>query len=280
MKNGICISLLSLALIACGGESDSKTHTISTKFSAGIKGLEAEPTLVAGTISEGDIASLNTNYTGNVLEDSEVKFSFTLTENKQVALVLSSGASNLDLTVRGNNITLDSFYDDSNELIVFDALAGESYTITVEAWEDAGEFQLKLVEANRSSIGLKSNEYLVNLESIDTNKCVEDGVDKEAYTNTDSTYVIINWAEGYVSDSLGNERTSFSSVDGNTFTIDASYSASESGNSSSSQLTLILATDFTTGVITGTGRGSFEFSEPGEVSRCNYTSVESGLIIL
>lgn len=280
MKNGFLISLLVLGLAACGGESGSGNPTIKTEFSAGIKGMEAQPALTDATISEGDSASLNTNYTGNVLEDSEINFSFTLTENKLVALVLSSGVSNLDLSVRGNNINLDSFYDDSNELIVFDALAGESYSVAVEAWVGAGEFQLKLVEANRSSVGLADNEYLVKLDSIDTLKCLENGIEQDEYNDNDTSLLIINWSAGYVGDASTDDKTSFSSVDGNAFTARESYSESEDDFSITSQSTLTLLTDFTTGVTTGSLHGSYEYTRGDKTDNCTFTNVETGQVIL
>jgi hypothetical protein len=280
MRNGILVALLSLGLMACGGESDSETHAIDAELSAGIKGIEAQPTLANAEISEGDRASLNTNYTGSVLEDSSVDFSFTLAETKQVAFILSSGAADLDLSINGNGDYLTSTYNDSNELIIFDAQAGEVYSVVVRAWGGGGEFELKFVEANRSSIGLKINEYLVNLESTDTRNCIEDGVEEDEYTDTESSYAVINWSAGYIGDHLGNERTSFSSVDGNAFTINASYSSSEGIHSGSSQVTFALSTNFTTGAITGSSIGSFEYSDGNESGSCTYTSVETGQVIL
>lgn len=277
MKNGLIISLFTLGLAACGSESDSETPTITTEFSSGIKGSEVEPDLSIAEISEGGIASLNTNYTGNVLEDSRVSFSFTLEETKKVALLLSSGVSNLNLTVFGNNKSLSSSNDGSIEVIVFDAEAGENYSVTVSSEDGTGEFQLKFVEANRSSMGLTNNDYLVNLESTDTTTCIENGVEQEDYTEIKSNLGVINWAEGFISN---RSLSSFSSVDGNTFSINRSYSYAEDGYSGSSQGTLTLSTDFTTGVITGSEKGSYQYSEPQEEVSCNYTNVISGQVIL
>ena len=122
MKNGILISVLTVCLVGCGGESGSETHTEITDFSLDLKGIEEQPTLTNAEISEGDSASLNTNYTGNIIEHSSVQFSFTLAEDKQVALVLSSGVSDLDLSIYGNNKSLYSEFEGSNELIIVDAV--------------------------------------------------------------------------------------------------------------------------------------------------------------
>jgi hypothetical protein len=280
VKNGLIISLFTLGLAACGGESDSETPTITTEFSSGIKGADTEPALTDAEIAEGDIVSLNTNLVGNVLEGSSVRFSFTLEETKKVALLLSSGVFDLDLSLSGNNESLSSTNDGSTEVVVFDAEAGESYSVTISSQDGAGEFQLKFVEANRSSLGLASNDYLVSLESTDTTACIEYGVEQEDYTEIDSSLGVINWAEGYVGGGIAYSSTSFSSVDGNTFTMNASYSSSEDGYSGSSQGTLTLTTDFTTGVITGSARGSYQYSGPQEDASCTYTAVVSGQVIL
>lgn len=280
MKNGILISVLAACLVACGGDSGNETPTINTEFSAGIKGIEAQPTLTNADIAEGDRANLNTNYTGNILEDSSVRFSFTLPEDKQILLVLSSAAIDLDLSVSGSGHRSASSDEGSNELLIFDAQAGVTYYVRVQAWEGSGEFQLKLVEANRSSVGLANNEYLVQLESVNTMKCIEDGVEQEEFTDTEMTEGVINWSSGYIGDNLGNNRTSFGTVDGNTFTTSGNHSYSEDGYSGSSQGTLTLSTDFTTGEITGSSIGSYEYSGDGETGNCTYTSIETGRIVL
>lgn len=282
MKNGILISFLTVGLAACGGESDSETPTINIEFTTGIKGVETQPTLSSAEISEGDIAILNTNYTGNVLEYSNVEFSFTPPEDQLIAIILSSALSDLDLLVSGNNQNLNSTFDDSNELIVIDAIAGENYRVEVESWGGSGEFELTLVEANRASIGLESHEYLVNLESIQVHDCIINGEQQEKSTDSDSSLGVISWTSGYIADPLANNRTSFNSVDGNTFTINTSYSESGGGSRFSGHAALTLTTDFATGAISGYGNASAEYVDvdEDEVGSCTYTSVETGQVIL
>ncbi|MBL4797883.1 MAG: hypothetical protein JKY50_10755 [Oleispira sp.] len=281
MKNGILVSLLVLWLAACGGESETSKSTLSigTELSAGIKGMEMEPALIDADISEGDIASLNTNYTGNVLEGSSIRFSFTLAEDKQVALFLSVESEDLDLAVEGHNIDLMGSYYDSYKLIIFDAVAGENYAVNISSIGDEGEFQLKFSEASRSSVGLANNEYLVSLEVNDKEKCIYGRLEEE-YTHNSSRFVLINWSAGYIDNLYGLGRWLFSSVNGNAFTINDSNSISWDLGSSSWQDTLTLSTDFLTGAITGSASGSSEYSEVYETGGCNYSGVRTGSIIL
>lgn len=280
MKNGIYISLLSLGLIACGGDSDSESPSINESFAAGIKGQQIQPALTTGEISEGDSAVLNTTYTGTVEEDGYTSFNFTLDEDTQVALVLSSGATDLDLHVSGTGVQLYSDLNNSNELIVFDAIATQSYTVRVESFEGSGEFQLKFVEANRSSAGLGAEEYLLRFAVDATQTCSTDGGPEHTQEYTSSFDLIVNWNAGYVDDVAGTSRESFTSVTGNTFVVNSNYSDSGSDWSESGQTTSTITTDFSTGSITGTIVESGVYVEYGETETCNWTSALTGKVLL
>jgi len=279
MKNGILISALALCLAACGGDSDNEITTINTELAAGIKGLETEPTLGDAEISEGNSASLNTNYTGNVLEDSSVQFSFTLAESKQVALVLSSAAANLDLSVTGTDINLSPSLVSSNELIVFGAEAGVSYSVKVESNEGSGEFQLKFVEANRSSAGLKSNEYLVSIHSVDTQKCTSNGEEQDEETYSDTNLLIINWSEGYVDDTSREFRGAFKSVSGNTFSVSNNLTESQVDFGISGVINMTISTDFETGIIASKSDAVFKYTQ-GNAGSCTTVGTGTGNVIL
>lgn len=90
MKNGILVTLLSLGLIACGGESKKNNNNDSTfgEFSSGIKGVEEQPSLTSADVAEGDSLTLNTINHGNIEHYSFVPLNFTLEQDTQVALVL------------------------------------------------------------------------------------------------------------------------------------------------------------------------------------------------
>lgn len=279
MKNGILLSFLSLGLAACGGEPDIDPPSLDANLSDGIKGIEAQPALVNANISEGDSASLNTNYSGSVLSDGSVHFSLTLTEDTQVAIVLSSGLQDLDLAVSGNDIERSSDLNASNEIIVFDALADESYNVDVESNEGAGEFQLKIVEANRSSVGLSEDEYLVELEFYKTETCTING-DEQHYSSNETVNKIINWSEGYMSNSAGSDRLAFNSVNGTTFTVKSNHSDLGSGWNKSDQFTMTLVTSFATGAITGSSSTRDDYVEFDYSEHCYSTANYTGKIVL
>lgn len=281
MKNGILVSLLALGLAACGGESESQAPALSinTELSAGIKGMEMEPILTDDEINSGDSAILNTNYRGYIIDGSSVRFGFTLAEDKLVALVLSSGAIDLNLLVSGNGTNFDSDMDQSNELIVVNAIAGENYSVTIESYEGGGEFQLKLVEANRSSMGMSGDEHLVRLDFMETGSCIINGVESPEQSDSYSIYLAVNWSGGYVDIPGSGGRESFSSVDGNVFTVKPGYSDSGRGWSESSQTSIIISTDFTTGAITGSASGNYDYTENDYTEHCITTSSFTGNVI-
>jgi hypothetical protein len=252
MKKEILISLIVLTLVACGGESTSHdTDAINQDFSINVRGEEQEPPLSLDTVTEGDSVSLNTILTGSVLESSSIRFNFTSNQSQKVALVLSSAVEDLDLNVSGEDVEFDGSGNSSNEAIVFNALAGQLYSIEVDSYTGSGEFQLKLVAANRSSLGLSANEYVIQAEYSSTEVCLEDGLN---YTFSDTFLIntIINWKGGYLSDLDAIDKTSFTSTNGDSFTIVETDSKSENGESYESIYTLNYATNFDTNELTGT----------------------------
>jgi hypothetical protein len=282
MKNGILVSLLVLWLAACGGESNTSVPTLSinTELSAGITGMEEQPVLVNAEISEGDSAILNTNYTGNVLEYSSVHFSFTLAETKRVAMVLSTEVSDLELSLAGSFLGSYSFLETSNDFIVFDAQPNEHYSMKIESYGGTGDFKLKLVEANRFSLGLTNDEYLVSFNSSYTKKCIVNGIVQDDEVSGGLSMLVINWSAGYIYDPSDSERTSFSSVNGNTFTTYENYSELGNGSRIDRSNLLILLTDFTSGEVSGVASRSFETTNGQETAICTYSSVEVGHVVL
>lgn len=280
MNNGCLISVLTACLIACGGESGDEPPTVITDFSSGLKGIEDQPILTNSEISEGDSANLNANYVGNILEHSSVQFSFTLDENKQVAFVLSSETQNLDLSIYGNNKSLNSELEGSSELIVVDTTIGETYTVEVASKEGSGEFQLKIVEANRSSVGLSTGEYLISFDTIDAHKCTENGYIKRDRTYNYSSFEIINWSEAYIDNISRENRRSLNSVDNHSHSLIIKQLASEVGMNLSGQAGLSVLTDFVTGEVIMAVNGSYEYAQGYREGSCTYTSIATGTVIL
>ncbi len=259
MRKEISISLLALGLVACGGGSSSSdsdssgsggnnTLVINKDFAAGIRGSEQEPALTSATVSEGDNVALNTNLTGSVLEDGSVSLYFTPTESETVAIVLSSLAEDLDLSVLSQDTDLSSYGSNSNEALVFDVIADQRYIVAVEQYIGQGSFQLKLVGANRSSLGLSTNEYVIEAEYTIERACVANG---ETFTFDSSKNVnkIINWKEGYIMDLSGENKSSFTSINDNSFT--ATYSKTDNDGNYELEQTTNYTTNFETGVLNG-----------------------------
>jgi hypothetical protein len=260
MRKEISISLLALGLVACGGGSSSSdsdssgsggnnTLVINKDFASGIRGIEQEPALTSATVSEGDVIALNTNLTGSVLEDSSVSLYFTPTKTEKVAFILSSAAEDLDLEVSTQGLSLESYGFTSNEALVADAIAGQLYTVEVESYVGQGAFQLKLVEANRSSLGLSTNEYVIEAEYTIERACVESG-ETSTYDSSKNVNKIINWKEGYIMDLSGENKSSFTSINDNSFT--ATYSKTENDGNYELEQTTNYTTNFETGVLNGT----------------------------
>lgn len=289
MKNGILVTLLSLGLIACGGESKKNNNNDSTfgEFSSGIKGVEEQPSLTSADVAEGDSLTLNTINHGNIEHYSFVPLNFTLEQDTQVALVLSSEDEDLNLTVSGYDLGLDSSHDGSNELIVFNALAGELYSIEIDSESASYEpitgnsnFQLKFVEANRNSAGLSADEYLVSLFFIGTSYCSEDGEPEVESNFSGSSLYIINWKAEYLSDSDGSSRESFDSVIDNVFTISINRIEVDEDRQVTNQSTVTYNTNFMTGEITGSASWTLNESQGNYTNECSNVVTVQGEIIL
>jgi hypothetical protein len=281
MKNGILIIALSLGLMACGGESKKNNNDSAFgEFSSGIKGVEEQPSLTSADVSEGDSLTLNTNHNGNIEDYNLVMLNFTLEQDTQVALVLSSEAENLELKVSGNDLYRDSFLDGSNELIVFDALAGENYLVTLFSLEGRGAFQLKFVEANRASAGLSADEYLVDLSYTGFKVCSENGEPEVESNYSGPGQHIINWKSGYFSNSDGSDRENFKSVAGNAFTLSGTRSGTDEDGSFTSQFTATFNANFNTGKVTGSTSGTFNDVHNDYTYDCKYTDAMTGGILL
>jgi hypothetical protein len=290
MKKGISISLLALSLAACGGgggsnSSDSNDENIlslKTDFAVGIRGSEQEPTVTAASVSEGDTVALNTRLTGSIPEDGSIRFSFTPTETTIVALVLSSTAEDLDLELTDSNydVNIESSDSTSNEAIIFDAISGTPYFIDVDAYGKGGSFQLKLVEANRSSLGLSNDEYVVITQLNIAQECVEDGQNLSSNT-TEVQNKIINWKGGYVLNLSGENKTSFTSVNDNSFSIADSTSESYSDGESYSNISIFnYTTNFATGELTGDGNYVETYTDNAATETCTSEVEITGKVVL
>lgn len=287
MKNGISVLLLSLGLIACGGESNKDNASAFEEFSSGIKGVEEQPSLTSADVEEGDSLNLNTNNHGNIEHYRSILLNFTLEQDTQVALVLSSDDDDLNLSISGHELNLDSSLDASNELIVFKALAGEIYSIDIDSHsaryepiEGNSDFELKLVKANRASAGLTTDEYLVSMAYSITDICSENGEPEKTTVYSGSDINIINWKSEYFANSDGSDKQKFDSILGDAFTLTKNKTETGEDASLTSQLIATFNTDFKTGNITGSVNGTSHETNRNVTDDCRFTTTLTGRVSL
>jgi hypothetical protein len=298
MKNEVLVSLLVFGLVACGGESNKNNESDFGDFSSGIKGVEEQPSLTNEDVSEGDSLGLNTIHHGNIEHESNLQFDFIAEQHVRIAVVLSSEDENLNLSVTGNgdsgtyvnhinDLKLYSTLAGSSELIVFDAMAGEGFFIKINSYSGIydsnslnSDFQLKIVEANRASVGLSVNEYLVGITSIGNTYCGPYDEFDPGSDYSETGLFIINWQAGYIANSDGSNRNSFDSITDNTFTYSSSYSQASRNLNSNTESISIFKTDFDSGVVTNLVSGTYTSEVPTSTLTCQFTSEGSGNILL
>lgn len=186
-KKEVVLRFLSLIVVvfvlsACGsgGGSTPETRVLSDEMLR-LKGSQAEPELSrASYVYDEQLIPLNFVVTGEIDEGQERTVRFQIGETKKVALVLDSPATDLDLALREEtgsqtrSIVQLSWADDSSrEALVFEAEAFKPYFIEVYAYKGSGSFELKIVEANRTSLKLATNEYFIVPKQLDSKSVCE-----------------------------------------------------------------------------------------------------------
>jgi hypothetical protein len=240
MRNEITAALLSLGLIACGGESSdsgsrSSQASIDTKFSQDFHGLQAAPTLTTTDVSEGDSVELNSKVSGHVLEDSSVNLTFTAEKSGLMILHSTSEVNDVKLILTEPDTaievltTLGATRDISGaeriityrNLFLFPATEGLTYTIEIKSTEDAADFILILTDANREYLALGNpEEYIVSETYIEDSTCAlfdhRDLLIETTYSSeTYHTFSLMNWKAGYHSKGLHhNKVTGFNNAIG------------------------------------------------------------------
>ena len=263
--------LLLAVLSACGGSSSDSQTVLDITLGAGVRGTEQEPTITDVAAQHEDIVVINSRLLGDIGSETNVDFNYTPTENTLVALVLTGTAQDLDISVSSTQLTKFSLGNNSNEAIVFYALANQTYVISMVSWLEGGSFELKIVEGNRASLGLASDEYYVELLLTGSETC--NGETSEAQGFVDSLF---NFSQGYASDINGLDKVSFDSVSGNTLIKDTSYNEGEEQGQGETRFT-ISPED---GRVTGTSIGSYSYIFSGETVNCSYSNTFTGGILL
>lgn len=267
MKYSVLVTAIVVAaLTGCGGDSGGSDSTGIT-INESLKGQATAPELT--DVTSGSV-SLNSLVKGSLEDGGEDVWTFTAEVDGEVMLVLSSSASDFDLSVNGNTVSEEGDGAGSDETIFFTATAGSSYQLTVSSYEGAGAYELAVTVPNRESAGLTGDEYLVRYHADVESDC--DG-SSEDYSYT--YYVTANWSKGYLY--YSGDKESFDDVDGTTVTVE--YSDSGVGYSMSG--TVIFTVNTETGAVTGTDNWNEEINYGGgDIDSCVYQEVITGQIIL
>ncbi|MEH6344546.1 MAG: hypothetical protein V7785_05635 [Bermanella sp.] len=270
MKALFIIILLSV-LSACGGSSSSSPATLDVTLGEGVRGLEAEPAITDVTAKHEDTVVINSRLLGDIDSEANVDFNYTPAQDTLVALVLTGTAQDLDISVSGTALTKFSLGDNSNESIVFNAVANQDYIISMVSWLDGGSYELKIVEGNRASLGLSTDEYYVELILVGSETCNGETFEAQGYVDS-----IFNFAQGYVTDTNGLDKVEFDRASGNTLIKDISYN--EDGEEGQGETRFTISPE--AGLVTGSGVGGYRTSFSGETVSCSYSNTFTGEILL
>lgn len=301
MKNGITAAILSLGLIACGGESNNNNNdrnqsslaSIDTEFSQNFHGLEAMPTLTTADVSEGDSIALNSEVSGNVLEDSSVNLTFTAEKSGLMTLYSISEANDLKLTLTEPDTAIElpitwsvarSYSADDatptyGNLILFSAIEGLTYTVEIGSIENTADFKLLLMDANREFLAMEplGDEYIVSETYTEDRTCNlfdERDIFIEVTYSTATYHIFsrMNWKAGYHSKGLHHNKISgFNSAVGESTLIFEDQDRF-----------LTYETDFETGKVTSRGTISKTYNDALEktTEKCSISHSMTGEIVL
>lgn len=285
--------MIASSLVACGSDSsDNTTHGIESDINSELKGSSEAPQLstINGELSDGSTIPLNTILNTSISAFSTIQFSYTAPEDQTLAIILDGediNDSDLDLAIKDfqNSRLYTSTSFDADEAIVFQAEMGESYIIEIDSVNGfETNYSLTLVTANRSSLELNNDEYVVELRHIETEVC-SSNTDNSQSTETSESIEIsaINFKQGYARSLFDTNKFTAEASSGNTLFFSHSYeeylddvSVSVQG-SSKSQLTVNPDNGVLTGSVT---RSSSESKANGEIESCTSDTSTTGNILL
>jgi hypothetical protein len=264
LKNLQVISILCL-LVACGSD-DSGNNGIDLDS---LKGRAPTPTITETTAENGDAIGINSKITSTILNGSDIEFSLLAGRDAFVAVCLTDTADNLYLHISGGAVDKRGTNINSKKMIIFKAEAFQVYSLGITSSNYEGQFDLKVVEATRVTLGLKDNELLSRLAFNGTYYCGDGRKSMFSY----ESFLVINFVDGYWG-VLGTTPTeSFATVDDNNFTLNAS--GQQFGNEYSYVTSLAL--NPSNGAIVGTDKRKDSYLDN---DACESTSSFEGQILL
>lgn len=281
MLKQLSIAVISAGLLACGGGSSSggsDGNGIGGEINPSLAGPVSAPqlSLINGDISDGSTIPLNTVVNTSIPAEGDQRFSFIADTDVQIAIILDGDDANdsdLDLSAAG----VDRSGDAANEVLILQVDMGERIEISVESYNNfATNYNLSIVTANRQSLQLVENEYLVQVNERGAASCN----DVEGFAFTGSYNEVVNFKSGYVRQLLDDERINATSVSENTLNFTGSVSESFDGDSFNSDWRLTYSVNTSTGATSGEfSSESVEVSD-GVTESCSTTGTFTGQIIL
>ena len=158
-------------LMACGSSGQEDGPIIDLSI---FKGLESEPILTdMKSLEHGSFVQINSVLEGHVLEGETVQYYFEPLDSELVVFIINQPFKAMALEVKsiedGVDESLGGFY--SSPIKIVDVSAGGRYLISISAGTSLGYFNLKVVQANRSSLSLSKDEYVFKESFTDYQKC-------------------------------------------------------------------------------------------------------------
>ncbi len=259
------IMAISLGLMACGS-GDVKKPSLNVDLSQFEGTAQATVLTRGGVVNHGDSIELNTEVTGYVAVEGSQMFTFVSGVDREVSISLTSAAEDLDFVVENGTDYFYSEHDGSNELVVFNAKANQTYNVDVWANLGYGEFSLTVAEATRSSLGLSNGEFLVEF----SNSIVRECTDSPKLTYESVVLDIINFNGGYLRLLGAPEIIYFSKVSGNSFTTEANQSETSEGYLYKFQSSGTYTVNTVTGTLSGTGTAQTSTLYNDDLSSCSH----------
>jgi len=171
MRNIFLVLISSIFMVACGSDAqEDESITGLSKY----KGLENEPILTVIQNPEYDSpVHINSIIKGYVLEGGENRYYFEPYDSELVTFIIDKVSEEVAFEVKnvedGASASFSGFY--SSHIKVVDVSAGERYLISVSSNASFGDFNLKIVQANRESLSLLKDDYLVKENFTDYQEC-------------------------------------------------------------------------------------------------------------
>lgn len=247
-----------------------------------LKGSSTQSELMLGTLVDDLEIQLNSRLYGSIDNNSELAFTYVAEKAASVMLFLRGEDSGvgLKLTSSLNRFSFRSEWEHTartaSAALVFPVEEGRTYYLSIESdaeYSNSQNFELVFTEANRATLSLSNNEYLIaHTRRIDYQDCYaasDPSLDSRVFTEEFRHYFVANFTAGYLADVDKREHQIYKYLGDNNFEPDRIASISEN-----------LVVDPDTGEMTGTGEGRAYPFRDGIRYSCDTTIAIDGEVVL